>query len=313
MLDLDARVHLDEIELAVLVQELDRADAEILQLAHRLGDRLADLVARAGVERRRGAFLPHLLMPALQRAVALAEMDRVALAVAEHLDLDVARLLADIFPDRPRRRRTRPSPRRARSRAPSDSSSSLCATFMPRPPPPAAAFTSTGKPISRPIASASASDVMPPSEPGTTGMPSRLAVRLASILSPIRRMCSARGPMKWTSCSLEDFGEARVLGEEAVARMHRVGAGDLAGGEQRRDVEIAVARRRRADAHALVGEPHMHRVGVGGRMHRDGRDAELLAGAQHPERDLAAIGDQDFVEHRCSACDRTRRHSHSIQ
>ena len=122
-------------------------------------------------------------------------------------------------------------------------------------------------------------------------------MRLASILSPIMRMCSARGPMKWTLWSLEDFGEARVLGQEAVARMHRVRAGDLAGGEQRRDVEIAVARRRRADAHALVGEPHMHRVGVGGRMHRDGRDAELLAGAQHPERDLAAIGDQDLVEH----------------
>ena len=42
----------------------------------------------------------------------------------------------------------------------------------------------------------------------------------------------------------------------------------------------------------------MHGVGVGGRMHRDGRDAELLAGAQHPQRDLAAVGDQDFFEHR---------------
>ena len=72
---------------------------------------------------------------------------------------------------------------------------------MPRPPPPAAAFTSTGKPISRAIASASVSLVMPPSEPGTQGMPSALAVRLASILSPIRRMCSALGPMKWMLCS----------------------------------------------------------------------------------------------------------------
>ena len=72
---------------------------------------------------------------------------------------------------------------------------------MPRPPPPAAAFTSTGKPISRAIASASLSFVTPPSEPGTQGMPSDLAVRLASILSPISRMCSALGPMKWMLCS----------------------------------------------------------------------------------------------------------------
>ena len=46
MLDLDARVHLDEVELAVLVQELDGADAEIFELAHRLGHGLADRVAR---------------------------------------------------------------------------------------------------------------------------------------------------------------------------------------------------------------------------------------------------------------------------
>jgi hypothetical protein len=91
----------------------------------------------------------------------------------------------------------------------------------------------------------------------------------------------------------DDLGEAGVLGQEAVAGMDRVGAGDLAGRDDRRDVEIAVARRRRADADALVGEPHMHRVGVGGRMHRDRLDAQLLAGAQDAQRDLAAVGDQD--------------------
>ena len=98
----------------------------------------------------------------------------------------------------------------------------------------------------------------------------------------------------------EDFGEAGVLRQEAVAGMHGIGARDLAGREQRGDVEIGVLRRRRPDADALVGEPHMHGVGVGGGMHRDGVDAELLARAQHAERDLAAIGYQDFVEHATS-------------
>ena len=45
MLDLDARVHLDEIELAVLVEELDRADADIAELGHRPRDDAADLLA----------------------------------------------------------------------------------------------------------------------------------------------------------------------------------------------------------------------------------------------------------------------------
>ena len=104
--------------------------------------------------------------------------------------------------------------------------------------------------------------------------------------------------MKAMLCAVEDVGEAGVLGEEAVARMHRLRAGDLAGGDDARDVQVALRRRRRADADALVGEPHMHRVGVGGRVHRDRLDAEFLAGAQHAQRDLAAIGDQDLGEHR---------------
>ena len=92
MLDLNARVHLDEIELAVLVEELDRADAEILELAHRLGDGFADGVARGVVERGAAALFPDFLIAALQRAVALAQMDCAAVAVAQDLDFDVARV-----------------------------------------------------------------------------------------------------------------------------------------------------------------------------------------------------------------------------
>ena len=47
MLDLQARVHLDEVELAVLVEELDRAGAAVAELLHGLGDGRADLLARA--------------------------------------------------------------------------------------------------------------------------------------------------------------------------------------------------------------------------------------------------------------------------
>ena len=97
---------------------------------------------------------------------------------------------------------------------------------------------------------------------------------------------------------IEDLGEAGILGEEAVAGMNRVGAGDLAGGDDGWNVEVAVLGRRGADAHALVGEAHMHGVGVGGRMHRDSRDAQFLAGALDAKRDLSPVCDQDLVEHR---------------
>jgi hypothetical protein len=55
---------------------------------------VSPIFARCGRgENRRGAFLPDLLVAALQRAVALAEMDGAAAAVAENLDLDVARFV----------------------------------------------------------------------------------------------------------------------------------------------------------------------------------------------------------------------------
>src|ERR1051325_9722805 len=98
MLDLEARVHLDEVELAGLPEELDRAGAAIAHLRHRPGDDPAHPVALLGRDHRRGRFLEDLLMAALKRAVALAEMDRIALAVAEDLELDVARI-AEILLD----------------------------------------------------------------------------------------------------------------------------------------------------------------------------------------------------------------------
>jgi hypothetical protein len=42
MFDLEAGVHLDEVELAVLVEELDGAGADVADLGHRVGADLAD-------------------------------------------------------------------------------------------------------------------------------------------------------------------------------------------------------------------------------------------------------------------------------
>ena len=79
--------------------------------------------------------------------------------------------------------------------------------------------------------------------------------------------------------------------------MDRVGAGDLASRQDRGNVEIAVFRSWWPDAHALIRKAHVHGVGVGSGMYGNRGDAEFLAGAQHPQRDLTAIGDQDLIEH----------------
>ena len=91
VLHLDARVHLDEDVVAALVEE--ELDGARVDVADGLGERDgvgADPVPQLGVEVRRGRDLDHLLVAALHRAVALVEVDDVALGVGEDLHLDVA-------------------------------------------------------------------------------------------------------------------------------------------------------------------------------------------------------------------------------
>src|SRR5205823_1347157 len=54
---------------------------------------LAEFFALSAAEPRRGRLLDNLLMAALDRAVALPEMHDIALRVAKHLHLDMARPL----------------------------------------------------------------------------------------------------------------------------------------------------------------------------------------------------------------------------
>ncbi len=146
VLDLQPGVHFEKVEFAVgAEQELDRARAAI---ADRLGgsDRSgAHARPQAGVECGRRRFLDHLLVAALHRAVALAEVNDVAVAVGEHLDLDVARSITAFSSMQLGRRRRRCSASVRAVRIASSSSASCATRRMPRPPPPAAALTITGQ------------------------------------------------------------------------------------------------------------------------------------------------------------------------
>ena len=91
MLDLDACVHLDEVERAAAVeQELDRA---CVLVPHSAGDpkrRVGQGGPLYGVDGRRRTFLEQLLTAPLQGALSLEEVHQVPVRVSEHLDLDVS-------------------------------------------------------------------------------------------------------------------------------------------------------------------------------------------------------------------------------
>ena len=92
VLDLQAGVHLHEEELVGPVggdDELDGARAGVVDAAGGVAGGRADARPGRGVEQRRRRLLDDLLVPALQAAFALAEVDDVAVAVGEHLHLDV--------------------------------------------------------------------------------------------------------------------------------------------------------------------------------------------------------------------------------
>ena len=297
MLDLQAGVHFDEVELAVLEQELHCAGATILESAHGVGGQFADPVTLLGVQSGRGRFFQHLLMAPLQRAVAFAEMDAGAETVAQHLDLDVARP-AEILLDIDRVVVESGLGFGARQREGFGGCLGILHDLHA-----ATAAAGDGLDQDRPAdLFAEFDDVLYRLDRTRRSRHQRqpeFQRRLLGhdLVAHHRDMLRRRTDEGETVC-LDSFGEARILRQEAVARMDGVGAGDRRGGEDGGNVEVALAGRRRADAHRFVGQPDMHRVAVGGRMDGDGLDAHLAAGAVDTERDLAAVGDEDLVEHR---------------
>ena len=94
VLHLDAGVHLHEVEAAVAVeQELDGARRSRSRPPRRAPPpRLPIFCAQLRGQGGRRGLLDQLLVPALDRALALAQVDHLAVLVAEDLELDVPRL-----------------------------------------------------------------------------------------------------------------------------------------------------------------------------------------------------------------------------
>ena len=101
VLDLKARIDLQEIVAVGAEDEFDRADPAIVQALaepHRVGDH--SVAQRRGKIGGRG-FLDQLLVAPLQRTFALEQMDHIAVAVAGDLDFDMPPALDQFFDDQP--------------------------------------------------------------------------------------------------------------------------------------------------------------------------------------------------------------------
>ena len=92
-------------------------------------------------------------------------------------------------------------------------------------------------------------------------------------------------------------GELRILGQEPVAGMNRVGTGGACGIEDGALREVAVGGGGAADADGAVGDRHVQRARIGIGVDRHRLDAHLAARAHDAHRDLSAVGYEHPLEH----------------
>src|SRR5262249_13644081 len=98
MLDLQPSVHFQEVEMLFLIdQEFNGSGVRVAGCPRDVGCGLAHSAAQFGIEKRRRAFLQNLLMAPLKRAFTLPQIDVVAEAIGDQLNLYVARPLQVFF------------------------------------------------------------------------------------------------------------------------------------------------------------------------------------------------------------------------
>ena len=112
---------------------------------------------------------------------------------------------------------------------------------------------------------------------------------------------SADGLSRWTDegniSGRASLRKGRVLRQKAVARMNRLGAGMPCHLDDGMDPQIAVCCRSGTDGIGLVGEPHVQRVHVHLGIDRDRADSQPPSGVDNTAGDLAAISNQNSIEH----------------
>ena len=296
VLDLQARVDLEERDRAVRAdEELARACALVPGLAQ---DRLAGLdelrALRVGQERRR-CLLDELLVTALQRAVTRADDDDGAVRVRQALGLDVPRLVQVPLDEALATTERRDGlahrglvhlvdlVRRARHLQP-------------------ATATAEGR-LDRhrkAVLGDERVDLLGTRDrvrrPGDQRGPGALrdvarAHLVAERLDRVRRRTDPR-----EARADHRAREVRVLRQEAVAGVHRVGARARRDVQELVDREVGVRRACAVERVRLVGQRHVQGravlVGVDG----DGRDARVAACASDADGDLASVGDEDLAQ-----------------
>ena len=237
VLDLQPGVHLEEEEPAVVVgEELDRPGAGVADRLRGSARGVEQRLAHAGdaLDEWRRRLLDHLLVPALDRALAFADGPHRAVRVGHdlHLDVPAGGEVGLAEHGRVAERRLRLGLRELDL---AGRSASSVTTRMPRPPPPALALISTGR-------SAAVTVVRVEFGRARARRPQPSAASPRSCC-PSPSIASGGGPIQVSPASMHGPRERGVLGQEAVAGMDRVGAGAPRSVDDQVGAQVGVGRR----------------------------------------------------------------------
>ena len=294
--DLQARVDLEEVELAVAVEEeLHRPRTGVADGLPGGDSRRAHARPQRVVDGDRRRLFDDLLIAALNGALALEQMEHAAVRIAEDLQLDVARRVEvaldqqGVVAERARRLAPRRRQRLRQGARLAYQTHALAAA------------------AGRGLDQQRQADALRFARQGRVVEPrTRLAGhhRHAGLGHDRARFHLAAHASDRIH-RRADEGEAGVnaarrelgvLGQEAVAGMDRVGADCLRGRENTIDVEVRLQARRRTDAHRLVRLGGVRGAGIGIRVDGNRGHSHAPHGAKDPPGDLTAVGDQDLVD-----------------
>ena len=313
MFDLQAGVHFQEIEALVLAgDELDGAGAVIvdgLGQGHGLG---AHGLAGRLVEQGRRRLLDDLLVTPLDRAFALEQVDDVAMLVAEHLDLDVARAFDELLDE------DAVVAEGALGLGADGGEAFLDVLAVPG--------------DANALAAAAGRRLQHHRIADLLGDAHRMG-RVVDLADVARHAGDASGGGELLALDLvahrldgvrvwtdEDdalvgaaLGEVSALGQKAKARVHGLRAGFLAGGDDLVGHEVRLVRRRRADEHRFVGHLDRQAIGVSLGVDHHRLDAHAAGRLDDTDGDFATVGDQDFRKHQARLLQAYSRMRHNAR
>ena len=301
MLNLQPRIHLHEEEVhstirPLLDDELDRAGTDVIDGPRRRHRRFPHLFAHGLRHAGRRCFFQHLLVPPLHRAVTFKQIDVVAVAVAKHLDFNVARTQR-IFFDQHRvvakavdGFALARGQRRGKVFGLVDGAHALAATARTgldqhR------VTDAVGFALQQDRVLVAAVVAGHQRHAGRFHQPLGLGLQ-AHGLDGGRRRADEDETRAGTG-----LGKFLVLAQKAVARMYRLRAGGLGRLDDALPAQVAVFGRAAANVHRLVAIAHMFGIGVGVRVNGHGLDGHAACRSRYTAGNFTAIGYEYFFKH----------------